>query len=84
MAHPNVGDIRGTGLMLAVELVEDRAGRQPLPIARSLSDRATRRGLLVYPGGHHGNVIALLPPLIATERQLSTASSILRDLLNAL
>ena len=82
--HPNVGDIRGTGLMLAVELVEDRATRQPLPIARSLSDLATRRGLLVYPGGHYGNVIALLPPLIATERQLTTASSILRELLNAL
>jgi 4-aminobutyrate aminotransferase-like enzyme len=82
--HPNVGDIRGTGLMLAVELVEDRASRQPLPIARSLSDLATRRGLLVYPGGHHDNVIALLPPLVATERQLSAASSILRDLLNTI
>ncbi|MGI9605125.1 MAG: aspartate aminotransferase family protein [Acidimicrobiales bacterium] len=79
--HPAVGDIRGRGLMAAVELVSDRETREPLPIARRVSDATTRRGLLVYPGGHHGNVIGMLPPLIATHDQLATAADVLADVL---
>ena len=79
--HPNVGDVRGRGLMVAVELVDDVATREPLTIARAISDLAVRRGLLLYPGGHHGNVLAFLPPLIVTEEQLDTCVGIVADIL---
>ncbi len=79
--HDHVGEIRGRGLMVAVELVEDRTARAPLPIARTLSNLAVQSGLLLYPGGHHGNVLAFLPPLIVSPDELSTCASIVRDLL---
>jgi 4-aminobutyrate aminotransferase-like enzyme len=81
---PCVGEIRGAGLMVAVELVADEATRAPLPAARQVSDAAVRSGLLVYPGGHHGNVVAFLPPLISTPAQLDSAAGIVRDVLGAL
>jgi 4-aminobutyrate aminotransferase-like enzyme len=75
--HPHVGEIRGRGLMVGVELVADRDSRAPLAVARRVSDAAVRRGLLIYPAGHHGNVLGLLPPLVITEEQLTTAVPIL-------
>lgn len=77
--HPNVGDIRGRGLMAAIELVVDGALTEPLRVARQISNAATRRGLLVYPGGHHGNVIGFLPPLTASDEELSTAVAVLAE-----
>jgi 4-aminobutyrate aminotransferase-like enzyme len=78
--HPAVGDIRGRGLMVAVELVEEDG--EPRPVARAVSHACVRRGLLVYPGGHHGNVVAMLPPLISTTGQLSTAATVLASALD--
>jgi 4-aminobutyrate aminotransferase-like enzyme len=75
--HPKVGEIRGRGLMVGVEMVADRATREPLAVAKRVGNAAVRRGLLVYPGGHHGNVVGMLPPLIATEEQLATAAAVL-------
>ena len=80
--HENVGEIRGRGLMVAVELVSDRRERTPLPVARAISHLAVQQGLLLYPGGHHGNVLAFLPPLIATREQLSVCASIVAGLLD--
>lgn len=77
--HPHVGEVRGRGLMAAVELVADRETREPLAIARHVSNTAVANGLLVYPGGHHGNVIGFLPPLISTPEQLETAVGVLAD-----
>lgn len=81
--HPLVGNIRGRGLMSAIELVSDRDTKEPLAIARHVSDAAVANGLLVYPGGHHGNVIGFLPPLIASREQLSTAVDVLADSIDA-
>jgi len=78
---PHVGEIRGRGLMVGIELVEDRATREPLRIARDISNAALRRGLLVYPGGHYNNVIGLLPPLIVTTDQLTIAANLLAETL---
>jgi 4-aminobutyrate aminotransferase-like enzyme len=79
--HENVGEIRGRGLMAAVELVSNRTSREPLSVARAVSDVALRRGLLLYPGGHHGNVLGFLPPLIVSPEQLTTCAAIVRDVL---
>ncbi len=77
-----VAEIRGRGLMVGIELTDDDGS--PLSVAKSVSDESVRQGLLVYPGGHHGNVIGLLPPLVSTETQLSTTAEILGRLLSNL
>jgi len=80
--HERVGEIRGVGLMVAVELVEDRTTRAPWPVARTLSNLAVGQGLLTYPGGHYGNVVAFLPPLISTEAEISVCADIVDRILN--
>ena len=79
--HDNVGEVRGRGLMAAVELVSNRTSREPLSVARAVSDIALRKGLLLSPGGHHGNVLGFLPPLIVSPEQLTTCAAIVRDVL---
>lgn len=79
--HPNVGDIRGRGLLLALELVKDRASKAPFDPALKLHARvkaeAMRRGLLVYPmggtiDGTRGDHVMLAPPFIVTDAELDT------------
>ena len=79
--HGMIGEVRGRGLMLGVELVGDRSSREPLPVAKKVSERALKKGLLLYPGGHYGNVVAFLPPLIIGKEQVDRASVILEEVL---
>jgi adenosylmethionine-8-amino-7-oxononanoate aminotransferase len=74
--RPAVGDVRGRGLLLAVELVADRAARRPFPRAQrraeNVAARAFAEGLIVYPSagcatGTEGDAILLAPPLVASE-----------------
>ena len=78
-SHPNVGDIRGRGLLMAVELVEDRASKRPfapaLRLHAKIKAEAMQRGLMVYPmggtiDGQNGDHVLLAPPFIATEADL--------------
>jgi len=77
--HPQVGDIRGRGLFQAIELVQDRAGKQPFDPARRLHARikaeAMARGLMVYPmggtiDGARGDHVLLAPPFVASDDDL--------------
>jgi adenosylmethionine-8-amino-7-oxononanoate aminotransferase len=77
--HPNVGEIRGRGLMVGLELVADRTTREPFPRAARLTEaivRAARAdGLLLYSGtglanGVDGDSILLGPPFVVTEPEL--------------
>lgn len=77
--HPHVGDIRGRGLMQAVELVEDRSSKAPFDPALKLHARvkkaAMARGLMVYPmggtiDGASGDHVMLAPPFIVTPDQI--------------
>jgi 4-aminobutyrate aminotransferase len=66
---PIVGDIRGKGLMIGVELVRPGTGDpgEPAPeIAAAVLEAAKRRGLLVGKGGLHGNALRIAPPLTLT------------------
>jgi putrescine---pyruvate transaminase len=76
---PHVGDVRGLGLMARVELVQDKASRQPFPAAERVGDRvlaeARERGLLTR---NRGDVICLAPPLIIDEDEIEQLVSILR------
>jgi adenosylmethionine-8-amino-7-oxononanoate aminotransferase len=90
--HPHVGDIRGRGLLIGLELVADRASKAPFDPAQRLhaviKDEAMARGLMVYPmggtiDGRHGDHILLAPPFIATEAELAEITSRLADTLSA-
>ena len=69
--HPNVGDIRGRGLMVGIELVQDRANRTNFPpeqgVARAVCARAVEQGVWIRPLGH---VVILMPPLVASDEEL--------------
>jgi diaminobutyrate-2-oxoglutarate transaminase len=63
-----VGEVRGKGLMLGIELVQDKASKVPAPeLAQKLRTFCHRHGLLIEVGGHYNNVARFLPPLILTE-----------------
>ena len=69
MRSPIVGDVRGKGLMIGVELVRPDTGSpgEPAPeLATAVLEAAKRRGLLVGKGGLHGNVLRIAPPLTLT------------------
>jgi adenosylmethionine-8-amino-7-oxononanoate aminotransferase len=77
--HRSTGDIRGLGLMVAVELVADRATRAPFPRPDRVTERivaaARDLGLLLYwstgcADGHAGDLVMLGPPLIATDAEI--------------
>jgi adenosylmethionine-8-amino-7-oxononanoate aminotransferase len=73
-----IGDVRGLGMLQAIELVADRTTRQPFPIALNvpaqLAAHALRHGLAVYHrrsnGGVYGDFLLVTPPLITTEAQI--------------
>ncbi len=66
--HPSVGDARGRGLFLGLDLVRDRSSREPDPELATQTQRALReRGVLVGRGGRYGNVLILAPPLVIED-----------------
>ncbi|PYQ06553.1 MAG: aspartate aminotransferase family protein [Acidobacteria bacterium] len=90
--HSHVGDVRGRGLMLGVELVADRETRRPFPRAEkraeALAAACFERGLVTYPSGGaatgtDGDVVMLAPPFVVTEAQLAEMVDVLDRSLDA-
>lgn len=78
--HLVIGDVRGMGLMVAIELVRDRVTKAPAPDVLGLvQNEAKRRGLIIGRGGLHANVIRLCPPLIVSEHDVDVAIAILAE-----
>ncbi|MEN8515693.1 aspartate aminotransferase family protein [Burkholderia sp. RS02] len=80
-AHPHIGDVRGRGLFVGVELVRDRDSKATFDPALKLhavvKREAMQRGLMVYPmggtiDGVHGDHILIAPPFICTAQQIDT------------
>ena len=68
---PQVGEVRGLGPMVALELVRDPKTREPAPdLAQATLEEARRRGLILLKAGMYGNVIRVLVPLVATEAEV--------------
>jgi adenosylmethionine-8-amino-7-oxononanoate aminotransferase len=90
--YPSIGDVRGKGLLLAFELVADRAGQEPLPARLNAHSRlvelAYERGLIIYSRrtreGLAGEHFMVCPPLIITAEQVTELMVTLRDSLDAL
>jgi 4-aminobutyrate aminotransferase-like enzyme len=69
--HQAIGDVRGMGLMQGVELVTDRATKEPAPKAvLQVFEETKKRRVLIGKGGLYGNVLRLGPPLIATKSDI--------------
>jgi 4-aminobutyrate aminotransferase/(S)-3-amino-2-methylpropionate transaminase len=72
--YPLIGDVRGLGAMLAIELVRDPATKEPAPeLASRVAEEAARRGLLLLKAGTYSNCIRVLCPLVITDSELDEA-----------
>jgi 4-aminobutyrate aminotransferase len=78
--HDVVGDVRGKGLMLGVELVERSETKVPSPaLAAAVMEGCRRRGVLVGKGGLYGSVLRLSPPLVLTEDEARRGVAVLDE-----
>jgi adenosylmethionine-8-amino-7-oxononanoate aminotransferase len=82
--HPNVGDVRGRGLLVGMELVADKATRRSFPRSARLVEyvmaNARAAGLLLYHGtgnadGTNGDTVLLGPPFVVTDEELATIAA---------
>lgn len=72
-----VGDVRGKGLMIGIELVKDRDTKEPFgEMASQVRTECFKRGVVIEVGGHFSNVARFLPPLVITETLLKTGIEI--------
>jgi 4-aminobutyrate aminotransferase len=79
---PLVGEVRGRGLMIGLELVRDRTTKEPAAQEAKAVRAALRdRGILVGVGGVHGNVVRLQPPLSITADECDRAATAVTDVL---
>jgi adenosylmethionine-8-amino-7-oxononanoate aminotransferase len=88
-----VGDVRGKGMMYALELVADKLARRPFPRAdrkaEALTARCFEHGLVVYPGtgcatGTEGDLVMVAPPFVITEEQVEELVALLERSLTEL
>ncbi len=81
---PQIGDVRGLGAMLAIELVEDPVSKKPAPeLAKAVIDEALQRGVLLLKAGVFGNCIRVLCPLTISDGELDDGLAAWEDALLA-
>jgi len=79
-----IGDVRGLGAMLAIELVHDRVTKDPAPeLASAVVGAASERGLLLLKSGIYSNCIRVLVPLVISESELDEALGVWEDALGS-
>jgi hypothetical protein len=90
--HANVGEVRGRGLLVGVELVADRDTREPFPrsarITEGIVAAAQERGVLLYSGtgvadGVDGDTILLGPPFVVTDAELTRIADVVAESVDA-
>jgi 4-aminobutyrate aminotransferase/(S)-3-amino-2-methylpropionate transaminase len=75
---PQLGDVRGPGAMIGIELVRDPGTREPAPeLATRIVELALERGLVLLKAGSYGNVIRNLVPLVISDAELAEALDVL-------
>lgn len=76
-----IGDVRGKGLMIGIELVKDRETKRPAreETAQLCFDKALRRGLLLATSGWYGNVVRFAPPLTVSKEEIERAVGIIDE-----
>ncbi|QND50482.1 aminotransferase class III-fold pyridoxal phosphate-dependent enzyme (plasmid) [Phyllobacterium sp. 628] len=79
-----IGDVRGQGLFLGIELVSDRKTKQPATdIARKINNGAKQRGILMGTEGPHDNILKLRPPMIFSRENADYLIDVLEDTFEA-
>jgi len=79
-----IGDVRGTGAMLAIELVQSRETKEPAPeLATRVIEESLKRGLLLLKAGLYGNCVRVLAPLVITDDELGEALDVWEKALGA-
>ncbi|MDH7568565.1 MAG: aspartate aminotransferase family protein [Armatimonadota bacterium] len=82
---PYLGDVRGKGLVFGMELVKDKATKEPAPdLVRKLIDVCARNGLLIGSVGIFGNVVRVAPPLVISEEEADESLEIMERSLGEL
>jgi 4-aminobutyrate aminotransferase/(S)-3-amino-2-methylpropionate transaminase len=80
--YQRIGDVRGLGAMLAIELVSDPSTKTPAPeLASRVAEEAARRGLLLLKAGLHSNCIRVLCPLVISDSELDEALDVWEEAL---
>ncbi len=86
--HPNIGDVRGLGLLLGIEFVKDKATREPFPKERNITEKIRQacldEGVLTYPtqgcvDGLHGDHILLAPPFTISPEECTVIACALQS-----
>jgi 4-aminobutyrate aminotransferase / (S)-3-amino-2-methylpropionate transaminase / 5-aminovalerate transaminase len=81
---PQIGDVRGLGAMLAIELVLDPETKEPAPeLATAVVDHAARNGLLLLKSGIYSNCIRVLTPLVLADAELDEALGVWEEALES-
>jgi 4-aminobutyrate aminotransferase/(S)-3-amino-2-methylpropionate transaminase len=79
-----IGDVRGIGSMLAIELVKSRETKEPSPeLATRVIEESLQRGLLLLKAGLYGNCVRVLTPLVITDDELEEALDVWEEALGA-
>jgi 4-aminobutyrate aminotransferase/(S)-3-amino-2-methylpropionate transaminase len=78
-----IGEVRGMGLMIGVELVKDSEKTPAAAEAEAIKDACLQKGLIIGVGGVYANVIRFQPPLVITKEQIDQALSIFKEVLNS-
>jgi len=76
---PSIGEVRGKGLMIGIELVEPGGKKPDLATAAAVMEETKARGLLVGKGGLYNNVLRLAPPLSVTLEEADEGLRLLTD-----
>ena len=78
---PIVGEVRGKGFMLGVELVKNRETREPYANTMAITTKARDRGTIVAACGRDNNSIRFMPPLVITRDYFNKGVDVVLDLL---
>lgn len=81
VADPRVGDIRGRGAMVGIELIEAETGRPDPTLTGKIAKKVREAGVILLTCGTYGNVIRLLPPLTMSDKQLHSGLDIIETAL---
>ena len=82
--HPQIGEVRGLGAMLAMEYVRDPGSKEPAPeLATRVAEEAAQRGLLLLKAGTYSNCNRVLCPLVITDSELDEALGTWQEALDA-
>jgi 4-aminobutyrate aminotransferase/(S)-3-amino-2-methylpropionate transaminase len=83
--YPIIGDVRGLGAMVAIELVEDRQSKKPAADAtKKIMKYCYERGLILVKAGMYDNVVRMLPPLVTTPEQMEVGLDLIEEAMKTL